>query len=118
MQLNWTDLKSLDSEGVSTISEVGGIYRLSYLNPTDGKLYVYYVGQAANLNSRLGEHQRGQEVNVQCHKYLNGYECYFRAAGVHKDYRDGAEAALYNHFKPECCERIPNTIPIEININN
>lgn len=38
-----------------------------------------------------------------CNKYLKNYTCYFKACAIsNQSDRDGAEVALYNHFKPDC----------------
>lgn len=116
MQLNWTNLTELTKTGVSNIKEIAGIYRLSYHNPNDQKYYVYYVGQAQNLKTRLSEHLIENETNKCCNQYLNKYNCYFRAAAISKQTdRDGVEVTLYNHFGPSCPERIPDIEPLDIN---
>jgi len=116
MQLKWTDLISLTKTGVDGIKSIAGVYRLIYHNGSDGKNYVYYVGQADNLNARLTQHLSANEENECCQKHLDKYTCYFRAAGIStQDDRNGAEVSLYNKFKPTCVERIPDVDPIEIN---
>lgn len=116
MELKWTSRKKLDQDGVDTINKVAGVYRLIYYNITKKKYYVYYVGQASDLNKRLSEHLPDNEQNTCCKKRLKDYNCYFRAAAIPKqDDRDGAEVALYNEYKPGCVEKIPDVDPIEIN---
>jgi len=116
MNLNWSKLIELNENGVSIVNEVPGVYRLSYANLRDGKIYVYYVGQAANIKTRMEQHLPNTEVNECCKKYLNDYKCYFRLAIVNNQAdRDGAEVALYNHFSPSCPEKIPDVQAIEIN---
>lgn len=118
MQLNWTNLKELTVTGISNIRTISGVYRLSYLDPNDQKYHVYYVGQAENLKGRLTDHLSGNEVNPCCSRHLQSYNCYFKAAAVsRKADRDGAEAALYNHFNPTCPERVPNVTPLDINFD-
>lgn len=114
MNLNWSDMISLTSEGVSNIRQIAGVYRLSYLDGNNRP--VYYVGQAEDLHDRLSQHLQGAEINEDCCQVLYRYPCYFRAAVVvRKEDRDAIEAALYQHFKPTCCERIPNCAPADIN---
>lgn len=115
MEVKWTDLIKLDESGVSRINKVAGVYRISHYD-NDGKYYVHYVGQASDLNSRLNQHLYGNEVNACCNKYLKNYTCYFKACSISSQSdRDGAEVALYNHFKPDCVEKIPDVKPININ---
>jgi len=118
MQLKWTERIPLTQSGVNRIKAIAGVYRLINYNRTDDKYYVYYVGQADDLNNRLAQHLPGNETNECCQKYLNDYTCYFRAAAISGQAdRDGAEVALYNKFKPTCVERIPDVKPIEINFD-
>lgn len=119
MQLEWTGLISLTETGISKITEVAGVYRLSYLNQEDNTCYVYYVGQAENLNSRLTQHLLGNDTNPCCNKYLENYRCYFRAAALStQPERDGAEVALYEHFgHPICVEKVPTVEPFDINFD-
>ena len=81
MQLKWTERISLTQSGVNRIKAVAGVYRLINYSRADDKYYVYYVGQADDLNNRLSQHLSGNETNECCQKYLNNYTCYFRAAG-------------------------------------
>ena len=116
MEITWTKRIILDEDGVSGINQIAGVYRLIYYDSEAEKYYVYYVGQASDLNDRLSKHLPGNEVNVCCNKHLKNYDCYFRAAAISKQSdRDGAEVALYNKYKPDCVERIPDVEPIEIN---
>ncbi|PIQ69677.1 MAG: hypothetical protein COY22_00370 [Candidatus Tagabacteria bacterium CG_4_10_14_0_2_um_filter_40_13] len=116
MKLNWTERISLTQSGVNRIKAVAGVYRLIYYNRSEDKYYISYVGQAEDLNDRLTKHLPGNETNKCCERYLNNYICYFRAAAISRQVdRDGAEVALYNHFKPSCVDRIPDAEPIDIN---
>ena len=118
MQLNWTERIPLTKSGVSRIKAVAGVYRLIYHNVQKDKYHIYYVGQAEDLNERLGQHLPDTETSKCCKGYLDGYTCYLRAAAISRQTdRDGAEVALYNHFKPTCVERIPDVDPIEINFD-
>lgn len=118
MQLKWTERISLTQSGVDRIKAIAGVYRLINYSRADDKYYVYYVGQADDLNNRLSQHLSGNETNECCQKYLDNYTCYFRAAAISGQAdRDGAEVALYNKFEPTCVERIPDVKPIEINFD-
>jgi predicted GIY-YIG superfamily endonuclease len=116
MELKWTDRKKLDQDGVDAINKVAGVYRLMYYDTTKKEYYIYYVGQASDLNKRLSEHLSDTEKNACCKKRLKDYDCYFRAAAISKQSdRDGAEVALYNEYKPSCVEKVPDVESIEIN---
>ena len=118
MKLNWTERIPLTESGVSRIKAIAGVYRLIYYNAQKEKYFVYYVGQAEDLNERLGQHLPDTEASACCLGYLRGYTCYLRAAAVSRQAdRDGAEVALYNHFEPPCVERIPDVDSIEINFD-
>lgn len=117
MTLNWTEFIDLDEDGVERIKTIPGVYRLGYL-ATDEKRYVYYVGQAEDLKLRLSQHLSGSEQNTCCADYVDKSKCYFKAAAVSKqEDRDAVEVALYNKFKPKCCEQIPDCKPCEINFD-
>ncbi len=116
MELTWTERIKLDEGGVNRIKSVAGVYRLIYYNSSKNVYYVYYVGQASDLKDRLSQHLPDTETSSCCKKYLDSYDCYFRATAVAKQSdRDGAEVALYNEYKPSCVERIPDVDPIDIN---
>jgi len=116
MKLVWTEKIDLTTSGVSTIREVAGVYRLGYYTPATNEYKVYYVGQAANLKTRLTNHLPGNEENSCCIKHLTNYKCYFKAAGVStQSDRDACERALYDRFNPPCVEKVPDVEPAEIN---
>jgi len=116
MQLNWTDRKEIKEENIINIKKTSGVYRLIYFSPIKNDYYIYYVGQAEDLNKRISEHLLGQETNSCCVKYLKNYTCYFRVAEVEKkEDRDAIEVTLYAHFKPTCVDIKPDAKPIEIN---
>ncbi|MFH1656944.1 MAG: hypothetical protein ABH919_00535 [bacterium] len=118
MKLNWTERISLTQSGVDRIKAIAGVYRLIYYDRSKDKYYIYYVGQAEDLNDRLTQHLSGNETNECCQEHLNNYTCYFRAAAVSRQAdRDGAEVALYNYYKPSCVDRIPDVDPIDINFD-
>ncbi len=103
---------------VNRIKAIAGVYRLINYSRADDKYYVYYVGQADDLNNRLSQHLSGNETNKCCQKYLDNYTCYFRAAAISRQAdRDRAEVALYNKFEPTCVERIQDVKPLEINFD-
>lgn len=115
MQLNWSGVMILNQANVNITSDRPGIYRLSYQKENNRPFF--YIGQADNLKDRISQHLPGSEANICCNKYLNNYDCYFRYAIIgDKADRDACEAALYKLCgEPECCERIPDCDPCEIN---
>lgn len=116
MVISWTERIPLDEDGIALIRNVAGVYKLIHYNPKKKKYIVHYVGQASDLNARLTKHLPDNEVNEFCSEYLSNYFCYFRAASISKQSdRDSAEVALYNEYKPDCVERIPDVNPIIIN---
>jgi excinuclease UvrABC nuclease subunit len=68
MQLKWTERISLTQSGVNRIKAIAGVYRLINYSRADDKYYVYYVGQADDLNNRLSQHLPGNETNECCKK--------------------------------------------------
>ncbi len=118
MQLNWTERIPLTKSGVLRIKAVAGVYRLVYHDTQKDKYFVYYVGQAEDLNERLGQHLSDTETSKCCQGYLKSHTCYLRAVAISRQTdRDGAEVALYNHFEPTCVERIPEVDRIDINFD-
>lgn len=117
MNLVWTDRTILEKQEIDKLENKPGIYRLIYFSPTRNNYYVYYVGQANDLKKRMYEHLLGNELNECCVKYLRSYTCYFRLARIDKQSeRDGAEVFMFEHFKPECVEKVPDVDPIDINL--
>src|SRR3989338_11207240 len=81
MQLNWTERIPLTKSGVSRIKAIAGVYRLIYHDTQKDKFIIYYVGQAEDLNERLGQHLSDTETSKCCQGYLSGYTCYLRDGG-------------------------------------
>lgn len=105
--LTWTKLTLLEKTGISKMSDgLAGVYRLSYKGE-DGSIYVYYVGQAADIKTRLLQHLSDTEPSEKIKYYLTK-ECYFRYAQISKDYiRDAAEKQMYKQYQPPCNEKEP-----------
>lgn len=70
MQVKWTELIPLDEDGVNTIREVSGVYRISHYDQDNKSYYIHYVGQAENLKERLNQHLYGNETNSGCNKFF------------------------------------------------
>lgn len=120
LNLQWHGYHALST---TTIERVGvpsdaGVYKLAM---DSGDSYtVFYVGQASDLASRLGQHARRSDNECVRGKVAK-QTCYFSYALVGRaEDRDGAERQLYLFFRPECND--PDAIPsgpnIEINPRN
>lgn len=96
----------------------GGVYKIALRQQND-KLKVIYVGQANDLDRRLKEHlDLDNEKNECLASRLKKYNAEFSFAEIStQTERDGAEKALYNHYKPVCNDPdgIPNEPDLEIN---
>lgn len=119
MIVKWSNLTEFNNYNIGSIPQGSGLYRLSYKSPSDGKLYVFYVGKAGNLQERLSSHLRDTESNLCIKKMLSNYQCAFRYALIESNTNiDGAESFLIDYFKPSCNENIPHGQPEQINIDN
>jgi hypothetical protein len=66
--------------------------------------------QAKNLYKRLYEHLQTYEQNACVKAKVTKYICHFKFALLSiQEERDGAERALYLHYKPACND--PDAIP-------
>jgi|SRR3989344_32339 len=106
--LTWTRLVELSNESVQGILDnLPGVYRLSY-KAEDGNYYVFYIGKAEDIKSRLLEHLSTSESNVCIKNYLATKECFFRYAKITKDYiRSAAEKQMYQQYEPSCNDKEP-----------
>lgn len=84
-----------------------GVYKIS-INLADGKKRVVYVGQAADLASRLKDHLSQWESNLDLYNLVRKFQCSFAVAVVPLQIdRDAAERAMYFHFRPSCNSQVP-----------
>lgn len=114
--LTWSRLTAITSLTSILIPNFTGVYRLSYRSG-DGKIYVFYVGQADDLRARITQHLSQNEGNPCIRKMLTSYTCYIRYARVsERRVRDGAERFLYRHFSPSCNTVEPAGPDISINV--
>ena len=117
--LKWTKLVSLSESSIEQLPDnTAGVYRLSY-KAKDGDFYVFYVGQAKDIKTRLQEHLSSNEKNHCISLYIGKDNCYFRYATITEEYvRDAAELQMYNHYQPSCNELEPEgREDIKINLN-
>lgn len=100
--LTWSRLIEITPLTSLLLPSFPGVYRLSYKN-NDGKIYVFYVGQADNLQLRINQHLSVNEENVCIKRMLSNNTCYLRYARVNDSrVRSGAELALYRHYSHSC----------------
>ena len=120
MKLQWSKVYRLTSDNVDEyVPESPGVYRIS-VELKNNKLKVVYVGQTKDLEDRLNQYVNSDTDNDCLLNHLEKHICYFRVAKVaDDDDRDGAERALYDHFKPECNDedKIPDVEPADINFD-
>lgn len=118
LDLNWSDYIKYTSTNVGRVFNKPGVYKISILQ-NDGSLAVRYVGQTDDLNRRLYEHLDVDNEKNQClREKLSKYDASFSVAVItSQEDRNGAELALYNHYKPTCNDpkAIPNGPALEIN---
>lgn len=95
-----------------------GVYKIGILQKDD-TLRVRYVGQTDDLDRRLKEHLDFDNEENEClvEKLKKYYSAFSFAEVSGQSDRDGAERALYNHYKPVCNnpDAIPNGPDIDIN---
>ena len=118
--LTWTKLAPLKTETVSTIPDsTPSVYRLSYKDE-DGSFYVFYVGQAIDIKTRLLQHLSPAEENVCIRNFISTKECFFRYAQISEDYvRAAIEKQAYSHYHPTCNTKVPEgRIDIQGNLTN
>ncbi len=118
LSLRWKGYYNYTSDNVSLYApEKAGVYKLS-VKLKNGNLKPFYVGQAKNLKGRFKKHLSDNEENGCIKDNVENYKCRFKYALVAlQNDRDGAERALYLHYKPECNDpdAIPNEPDIDIN---
>ncbi len=94
----------------------GGVYRLIY--KSDDKYYVFYVGQAGDIDERLRQHLAVTEPDACIKRHIRDYTCYFRYAKIESIAdRNGAERALYDKYEPTCNDVAPPGPPADINFD-
>jgi len=115
LKLNWSSRYEYTGSNVNVYAPTGGgVYRL--VHKSGDEYYVFYVGQAANIDERLRQHLAATEPDACIKRHLRDYTCYFRYAMVSSlTDRNGAERALYDQYKPTCNNVSPPGLPADIN---
>ena len=117
LQLEWKGYYSYNAENLDKVPSDAGVYKIS-VKLKNERLKPFYVGQANDLKDRLSDHLQDYEPNDCVKKHVRDYICHFKYALVSRQSdRDGAERALYQHYKPECNDpdAIPSGPDLEIN---
>jgi excinuclease UvrABC nuclease subunit len=82
-----------------------GVYRMTYL-ANDNKQYVFYVGQAEDLESRLLEHLQVSEPNGCIREMVRSVQCRFQFVIVRSKFdRDKLETDEIARWNPKCNKR-------------
>lgn len=107
--LNWEPYRQFTWDNVqSHVPLKAGVYKLA-VHLKNGELRVFYVGQAADLDSRLKDHLGESELNDALRSMVEQYQCSFTFALVPlAQERNAAERALYLHFRPSCNDQEPS----------
>jgi len=107
--LAWHPYRRFTTEHVHAHAPLkAGVYKLA-VHMRDGTLRVFYVGQAADLDSRLKDHLGEWEPNDALRSMVERYLCSFSFAVVPLEQdRDAAERALYLHFRPSSNDQVPS----------
>ena len=116
--LTWAPYRPFNTLMVTAhVPDRAGVYKLS--RPDDeGKLIVFYVGQACDLRDRLLGHLLPSEPNKCVRGWVGTGRAQFSFAEIPRQQdRDGAERALFVHYRPTCNDPagIPRGPDIEIN---
>ena len=117
LKLEWSDSHHYTVSNVDTFAPLyAGVYKLFYY--TANKPQVFYVGQAENLRRVFMEHLSDTEPNACIRRSFWYNTCYFQFASLaSQSERDGAERALYDHYKPLCNTAPPKGEPYDINFD-
>ncbi len=119
IQLVWRGYYSYTKDNVVKYApQRAGVYKISF-EQSDGTLEVRYIGQSNDLFRRLKEHLDSDNEQNKClAERIKKYHSKFSFAEiVSQNDRDGAERALYGHYRPFCndSDAIPEGLGIEIN---
>jgi len=117
LKLEWSDSYYYTVSNVDNYAPgYAGVYKLLYLVANRPRLF--YIGQTENIRKALLNHLSDTEPNA-CIRRNFGYQtCYFQFAGVASQIeREGAERALYDHYKPPCNTLPPKGEPCDINFD-
>ena len=98
---NWSLKYEYTEDKVNkVVPKQAGVYMLMY---DSTKYYVFYVGQANNLERRLLEHLYDSEPDLCIKRHLREHTCYCMWLEVSsQSERDKLEQALISKYKPSC----------------
>lgn len=118
MQVEWSLFHATyTAAGVrASVPRTAGVYLL-WVKLQNGRWRCFYAGQADNLERRLLDHLSASEANQCIKAHVSKYTCGFEYAEVPQQaHRDGVEKYLYDHYKPECNDRDPGGVAIQVNL--
>ncbi len=120
LNLDWKGYYDYTAENVQKYApNKAGVYKISFKQKDSGDLRIRYIGQSNDLDRRFKEHLDLENEQNEClAERLRKYNARFAFAEVStQSDRDGAEKALYDHYKPACndADAIPSEPDIEIN---
>ncbi len=104
----WFDLLRLNLDA-PYFQDKEGVYVIWYSGPSEAK--VIRVGQG-HIGTRLKEHRANPEIT----RYSYSGQLKVTWAIVDRRDRDGAEAFLFDSYKPLVGERSPDVQPISVNL--
>lgn len=119
IQISWSKLLPFNDTQINKLGDVSGVYRLSK-KEADGKFYVFFVGSAENIKTKLLHHLTPAEENLRLKAFLQlGSDYSFRYADIpDKGTREAIEKQLYKHYLPPANTEEPlSDLDIEANIN-
>jgi hypothetical protein len=117
LTLEWSDSHYYTVSNVDAFApRYAGVYKLFYFEANRRRLF--YVSQAENLRQAFLSHLSDMEHNACIRRSFWYHTCYFQFAGVaSQSERDGAERALYDHYRPLCNTVPPKGEPYDINFD-
>lgn len=91
-----------------------------YFNDKEGVYIIWYAGPAAKVirvgQGHIGDRLREHRENPEITRYAQYGQLKVAWAIVPRQYRDGAEAFLYDNYNPLIGERSPTARPISVNL--
>lgn len=119
--VTWSPLFHLDKERIEKIPvNSKGVYRLSSKNESDGKYYVFYVGESEDLKKELLNHISDNEENICIKNFVGAtkLQCAFRYSIIDElEFRMAFVRMAYNLYQPVCNTSLPDgRDDIEINL--
>lgn len=103
LKIIWSSLVSLNTDAISKLGTIKGVYRLSYLDD-DTNVYVFFVGKNNDIKSQLLNHISDSETNI-CIKNLANKKRYFKYADLSafdETILDQVYKQVCKFYRPSC----------------